>query len=62
MATLGEGYRALGAGMSSQYQRDRDEMKKLMKLQQRQQLMTAALAPVAQGVGQFATDLISAAF
>lgn len=62
MATLGEGYRALGAGMSSQYQRDRDEMKKLMKLQQRQQLMTAALAPVAQGVGQFATDLISAPF
>ena len=62
MATLGEGYRALGAGMSSQYQRDRDEMKKLMKLQQRQQLMTAALAPIAQGVGQFATDLISAPF
>jgi len=62
MATLGEGYRALGAGMSSQYQRDRDEMKKLIKLQQRQQLMTAALAPIAQGVGQFATDLISAPF
>ena len=62
MATLGEGYSALGAGMSSQYQRDRDEMKKLMKLQQRQQLMTAALAPIAQGVGQFATDLISAPF
>lgn len=62
MATLGEGYRALGAGMSSQYQRDRDEMKKLMKLQQRQQLMTAALTPLAQGVGQFATDLISAPF
>ena len=62
MATLGEGYRALGAGMSSQYQRDRDEMKKLMKLQQRQQLMTAALTPLAKGVGQFATDLISAPF
>ncbi len=62
MATLGEGYRALGAGMSSQYQRDRDEMKKLMKLQQRQQLMTAALAPIAQGVGKAATDLISAPF
>ena len=62
MATLGEGYRALGAGMSSQYQRDRDEMKKLMKLQQRQQLLTAALTPIAQGVGQFATDLISAPF
>lgn len=62
MATLGEGYRALGAGMSSQYKRDRDEMKKLMKLQQRQQLLAAALTPLAQGVGQFATDLISAPF
>ena len=62
MVSLGEGYRALGAGMASQYQRDRDEMKKLMRLQQRQQLMTAALAPIAQGIGKAATDLISAPF
>tara|TARA_R110002020_G_scaffold158164_2_gene341224 strand:- start:815 stop:3763 length:2949 start_codon:yes stop_codon:yes gene_type:complete len=62
MVTLAEGYRALGTATSSQYQRDRDEMKKLIKFQQRQQLLAAALTPLAQGVGQFATDLISAPF
>ena len=58
MVTLGEGYRALGAGMSSSYRSRAKELKDL----QRQQLLMAALTPVAQGVGQFATDLISAPF
>ena len=62
MVTLAEGYRALGTGVSRQYQRDREEMKKLIKFQQRQQLLAAALTPIAQGVGQFATDLISEPF
>jgi hypothetical protein len=58
MATLGEGYRALGAGMESSYRSRAKELRDL----QRQQLLMAALTPVAQGVGQFATDLISAPF
>lgn len=58
MVTLGEGYRALGAGMERSYRSRADELKDF----QRRQLLTAALTPIAQGVGQFATDLISAPF
>ena len=58
MVSLSEGYKALAAGVSADYRAREDDLKEL----QRRQLILAALTPVAQGVGQFATDLISAPF
>lgn len=58
MVSLGEAYRALGAGATASYESRAKQLKDL----QRQQLLMAALTPLAQGVGQFATDLISAPF
>ena len=60
--STGEGYSLLGQGFSQAAQGNLSDRKKLMKEAQRRQLMTAALTPIAQGVGQFATDLISAPF
>ena len=60
--STGEGYSLLGQGFAQAAQGNLSEQRKLMKEAQRRQLMTAALTPIAQGVGQFATDLISAPF
>jgi len=60
--STGEGYSLLGQGFAKAAQGNLSEQRKMMKEAQRRQLMTAALTPIAQGVGQFATDLISAPF
>ena len=60
--SVGEGYSLLGQGFAKSAQGNLSEQRKMMKEAQRRQLITAALTPVAQGVGQFATDLISAPF
>ena len=60
--STGEGYSFLGQGFAKAAQSNLSEQRKMMKEAQRRQLMTAALTPIAQGVGQFATDLISAPF
>lgn len=60
--STGEGYSLLGQGFAQAAQGNISEQRKMMKEAQRRQLMTAALTPIAQGVGQFATDLISAPF
>ena len=60
--SVGEGYSLLGQGFAKAAQGNLSEQRKMMKEAQRRQLVTAALTPVAQGVGQFATDLISAPF
>ena len=60
--SVGEGYSLLGQGFAKAAQGNLSEQRKMMKEAQRRQLMTAALTPIAQGVGQFATDLISAPF
>lgn len=60
--SVGEGYSLLGQGFAKAAQSNLSEQRKMMKEAQRRQLMTAALTPIAQGVGQFATDLISAPF
>jgi len=60
--SVGEGYSLLGQGFAKAAQGNLSEQRKMMKEAQRRQLITAALTPVAQGVGQFATDLISAPF
>jgi len=60
--STGEGYSLLGQGFAKAAQSNLSEQRKMMKEAQRRQLMTAALTPIAQGVGQFATDLISAPF
>lgn len=60
--STGEGYSLLGQGFAQAAQGNISEQRKMMKEAQRRQLMTAALTPIAQGVGKFATDLISAPF
>ena len=60
--STGEGYSLLGQGFAKAAQGNLSEQRKMIKEAQRRQLMTAALTPIAQGVGQFATDLISAPF
>ena len=60
--SVGEGYSLLGQGFAKAAQGNLSEQRKMMKEAQRRQLVTAALTPVAQGVGQFATDLIAAPF
>ena len=59
---IGEAYSLLGEGFSKAYMSREDEMRRLMKQQQRQQLVTAALTPVAQGLGKSITGLISEPF
>lgn len=59
---IGEAYSLLGEGFSKASMSREDEMRRLMKQQQRQQLVTAALTPVAQGLGKSITGLISEPF
>ena len=58
MVSLGEAYRALGAGATASYESRAKELKDL----QRQQLLMAALTPLAQNLGASVTDFISEPF
>ena len=60
--SLGEAYSLLGQGFSSTARSRESEIRRLMRQQQRQQLITAAFTPLATGLGQAATDIISAPF
>ena len=62
MATLGEAFQALGTGFATAAEDREDRMRKLMREQQRRQLLTAALTPVATGVSKAVTDFISEPF
>jgi hypothetical protein len=62
MATLGEAFQALGTGFATAAEDREDRMRKLMREQQRSQLLTAALTPVATGVSKAVTDFISEPF
>jgi len=62
MADLGEAFKALGTGFATAAQDREDEMKKLLREQSRQQLLTAALTPVAGALGKTVTDFISEPF
>ena len=62
MATLGEAFQALGTGFATAAQDREDEMRKLLREQSRQQLLTAALTPVAGALGKTVTDFISEPF
>ena len=52
MADLGEAFKALGTGFATAAQDREDEMRKLLREQSRQQLLTAALTPVAGALGK----------
>lgn len=62
MANLGEAFKALGTGFATAAQDREDEMRKLLREQSRQQLLTAALTPVAGALGKTVTDFISEPF
>ena len=62
MAELGDAFRALGTGFATAAQDREDEMRKLLREQSRQQLLTAALTPVAGALGKTVTDFISEPF
>jgi len=62
MADLGEAFKALGTGFATAAQDREDEMRKLLREQSRQQLLTAALTPVAGALGKTVTDFISEPF
>jgi len=62
MATLGEAFQALGTGFATAAEDREERMRKLMREQQRRQLLTAALTPIATGVSKAVTDFISEPF
>ena len=62
MAELGDAFRALGTGFATAASDREDEMRKLLREQSRQQLLTAALTPVAGALGKTVTDFISEPF
>ena len=62
MTTLGEAFQALGTGFATAAEDREERMRKLMREQQRRQLLTAALTPIATGVSKAVTDFISEPF
>ena len=62
MAELGDAFKALGTGFASAAEDREERMRKLMREQQRRQLLTAALTPIATGVSKAVTDFISEPF